>query len=107
MSALPVYQLPIEEQGSAEVIYLIVPQSAPTITREARPYSLAERVSAAFYDFQVRSRSKSDKAHAVAFALSFTMIAGLWAYNVKSAFGVDFFPHQHVENFAPVTGWQR
>ena len=106
MSALPVYQLPIEEQQSPEVIYLVVPQVAVTAP-VLRPYSLLERLSLMVYDAQVRSKSKSDKAHAIAFALSFTLIAGFWAYNVKSAFGIDIFPHQHLENFVPLPGWQR
>ena len=107
MSALPIHHLPIEELQSPEVIYLVVPPTAPYVAPIARPYSMAEKVSAAFYNFQLGSRTKSDKAHALAFALSFTLIAGLWAYNMKSAFGVDIFPHQHLENFAPLPGWQR
>lgn len=107
MSALPNYQLPIEEQQSAEVIYLVVPATAPAIAPIEKPYSMMERLSLAYYNFQVGSRSKSDKAHAIAFALSFTLLAGFWAYNVKSAFGIDIFPHQHLENFVPLPGWQR
>ena len=109
MSALPIHHLPIEEQHSPEVIYLVVPKTDvfPALTPAPKPYSLAERVSLAVYNFQIRSKSRSDKAHAMAFALSFTLIAGFWAYNVKSAFGIDIFPHQHIENFAPLPGWQR
>ena len=107
MSALPVRQLPVEELQSPEVIYLLVPNTAPTLAPIPRPYSLLERLSLVFYGFQIHSKSKSDKAHAIAFALSFTLIAGFWAYNVKSAFGIDIFPHQHIENFVPLPGWQR
>ena len=107
MSALPVYQLPIEEQSSPEVIYLVVPRTAPALAPSIKPYSLIERLSLSLYNFQRGARTKSDKAHALAFALSFTLIAGFWAYNVKSAFGIDIFPHQHIENFAPLPGWQR
>ncbi len=107
MSALPVYQLPIEEVQSPEVIYLVVPPSVPVAPPTLRPYSVIERLSLAVYNFQVKSRAKSDKAHALAFALSFTLIVGFWAYNVKSAFGINIFPNQHIESFVPVTGWQR
>ena len=106
MSALPVYQLPIEEQQNPEVIYLVVPQAAAQAPT-SQPYSLLERLSVMVYDFQIRSKSKSDKCHAIAFALSLTLIAGFWAYNVKSAFGIDIFPHQHLESFVPLPGWQR
>jgi hypothetical protein len=107
MSALPAYQLPLEEVQSTEVIYLVVPPAAPVICTPPRPYSFAERCSIILFNFQSRSKSKSDKAHALAFALSFTLLAGFWAYNVKSAFGINIFPHQHIENFAPLPGWQR
>jgi hypothetical protein len=109
MSALPIHHLPIEEQQSPEVIYIVVPKTEVLATPALapKPYSLAERLSLAVYNFQIRSKSRSDKAHALAFALSFTLIAGFWAYNVKSAFGIDIFPHQHIENFAPLPGWQR
>ena len=107
MSALPIHQLPIEELQSPEVIYLLVPNIAPTLAPALKPFSMLERLSLVFYNFQVNSKRKSDKAHAIAFALSFTLIAGFWAYNVKSAFGIDIFPHQHIENFAPLPGWQR
>ena len=107
MSALPVYQLPVEEQASPEVIYLIVPQVDTIQTQVIKPYSMIEKISLAVYNFQVGSRSKSDKIHALAFALSFTLIAGFWAYNVKSAFGINIFPHQKLENFLPLPGWQR
>ena len=106
MSALPVYQIPIEEQQNPEVIYLVVPQVTVAVPA-LKPYSFLERLSLMVYNFQVRSKSKSDKAHAIAFAVSFTLIAGFWAYNVKSAFGIDLFPHQHIENFVPLPGWQR
>lgn len=107
MSALPVYQLPIEEVQSPEVIYLVVPPSVPVTPPTLKPFSVIERLSLAVYNFQVKSKAKSYKAHALAFALSFTLIAGFWAYNVKSAFGINIFPSQHIENFVPVTGWQR
>jgi hypothetical protein len=107
MSALPAYQLPIEEQKSTEVIYLVVPQVAPASLPTPKPFSMLERLSLMVYNLQTASKSRSDKAHAMAFALSFTIITGFWAYNVKSAFGIDIFPHQHIENFAPLPGWQR
>ncbi len=107
MSALPIHHLPIEEQQSPEVIYIVVPKTDVVATKVTKPYSLVERVSLVVYNFQICSKSRSDKAHALAFALSFTLIAGFWAYNVKSAFGIDIFPHQHIENFAPLPGWQR
>jgi hypothetical protein len=106
MSALPVYQLPIGEQQNPQVIYLVVPQAAVTAPA-IQPYSLVERLSLTFYNFQIRSRRQSDKVHAIAFAISFTILTGFWAYNVKSAFGIDIFPHQHLENFIPLPGWQR
>lgn len=107
MSALPVHQLPVEEQASPEVIYLVVPQVTSIQAPVIKPYSMIEKLSLAFYNFQVGSRSKSDKIHALAFALSFTLIAGFWAYNVKSAFGINIFPHQKLEDFLPLPGWQR
>ena len=107
MSALPVHQLPIDELENTEVIYLVVPTVTTAPTPVVRPYSLVEKLSLVFYNFQLGSRSKSDKMHAIAFALSFTLIAGFWAYNVKSAFGINIFPHQRLENFVPLPGWQR
>jgi len=104
MSALPIQQLPLQEQ-EAEVIYLVVPPAValPTV----RPYSFAEQMSSMIFNFQVRSNRASEKALALSLAFFITVVAGLWAYNVKSAFGVDFFPQQHIENFAPLPGWQR
>ena len=107
MSALPVYQLPVEELESPEVIYLVVPKAATSQAPTIKPYSMIEKLSLTFYNFQVGSQSKSDKIHALAFALSFTLIAGFWAYNVKSAFGINIFPYQKLENFVPLPGWQR
>ena len=107
MSAQPAHQLPIKEQQSPEVISLVVPQTANAHAPTYEPYSMLERLSLAFYNYKLNSKAKSDRAHALAFALSFTLVAGYWAYNVKSAFGVDIFPHQHLENFVPLPGWQR
>ena len=107
MSALPVYHQPIEELESPEVIYLVVPPSVPYLAPKAKPLSMAERFSVVLFNLQNRSKVKSDRGHALAFAISFTMLTGLWAYNVKSAFGVNIFPHQHIESFVPVAGWQR
>ncbi|MBI1333539.1 MAG: hypothetical protein GC165_11755 [Armatimonadetes bacterium] len=107
MSALPIHQLPVQEQQDAEVIYLVVPPTVEAPMAAPRPFSLAERASLWMMDFQARSRSASDKALAISFAVFATLVIGLWAYNVKSAFGIDIFPHQHLENFAPLPGWQR
>jgi hypothetical protein len=106
MSALPAYQLPIEEVQSPEVIYLVVPLCASVAITPPKPYSLVERCSLLLFNFQRGSKAKSDKAHALAFALSFTLLAGFWAYNVKSAFGINIFPHQSIESFVPLPGWQ-
>jgi hypothetical protein len=107
MSALPKFIQPVDELQSPEVIYLVVPQTAPISRPAEKPFSIAERLSLAIFNLQHSPKSRSDKSHALAFALSFTLIAGFWAYNVKSAFGIDIFPHQHIENFAPLPGWQR
>lgn len=106
MSALPKHQLPVQ-QPEAEVIYVVVPSVPAIQPRVANPYTLAERVSLFFYNARFSTRAAGDKSLALAFALLVTAVGGFWAYNVKSAFGIDIFPHQHVENFAPVPGWQR
>lgn len=108
MSALPVHQLPVVEPQESEVIYLVVPPTATAhSTTVARPYSLVEQLSLTLYNFKNRSQRASDKALALSFALFITAAVGIWGYNVKSAIGIDMFPHQHVENFAPIPGWQR
>ena len=107
MSALPNFIQPIEELQTPEVIYLVVPPAEPICKPLPKPYSAAERLSVLLFNFQHASKAKSDRNHAAAFALSFTLIAGFWAYNVKSAFGINIFPAQHIENFAPLPGWQR
>jgi hypothetical protein len=107
MSALPVHQLPVVEPQESEVIYLVVPPAVTAHTTVARPYSLVEQLSLTWYNFKNRSQRASDKALALSFALFITAAAGIWGYNVKSAIGVDIFPSQHVENFAPIPGWQR
>ena len=106
MSALPNQHLPIQE-SEPEVIYLVVPPAVAAPLTTVRPYSLAERLSVVAFNLNVRTHSARERGLAIAFACFATVVAGLWAYNVKSAFGIDIFPHQHLESFAPLPGWQR
>lgn len=106
MSALLKQQLPVQEQD-AEVIYLVVPPTVAAPLPTLRPFSVAEQVSAMLYAFRMRTYRASEKGLALSLALFVTVVGGLWAYNVKSAFGIDIFPNQHLENFAPLPGWQR
>ena len=107
MSALPKQHLPVIEEREAEVIYLVVPPVASLAPAVIKPFTLVEQASALVYSFQIRSHRSSEKALALSFAFFLTVVVGLWAYNVKSAFGIDIFPHQHLENFVPLPGWQR
>ena len=106
MSALPNRQLPVS-QPETEVIYVVVPTTIDLQPVLPSPSSLVERVSLMLYTFPIGSQAARDKGLALAFAFFLTLVIGLWAYNVKSAFGIDIFPHQHIENFGPSPGWQR
>lgn len=87
-----------------EVIYLVVPPAAPY---QAPRTTLLDLYGSAFLAVQGFRRKVGNSVFAAAFASTAILSAAAYAYYVKSAFGVDLLPLQHVEDFVPLPGWGR
>jgi len=106
MSAQRANQIQPEHQHETEVIYLLVPPSAAPIYAP-KPYTFAE--SLALFGMEIRTRVRSVAEHGLALygALAVSACVGYSLYIFKSAAGIDLFPTQHIESFAPVSGFNR
>ncbi len=106
MSAQRANQIQPEQQHETEVIYLLVPPSAAPIYAP-KPYTLAE--SLALFGMEICTRVRSVAEHGLALygALAVSACVGYSLYVFKSAAGIDLFPTQHIESFAPVSGFNR
>lgn len=106
MSALRANQIQPEKQHDTEVIYLLVPPSTAPIYAP-KPYTFAESV--ALFGMEIRNRARTMAEHGLALygALAVTACVGYSLYTLKSAAGIDLFPTQHIESFAPVSGFNR
>lgn len=106
VSAQRAYQIQPEEQHETELIYLVIPPTVAPIYAP-RPYSLAESLALFGMEVQGRLRSLVDSGLALYGALVLTACVGYSLYTLKSAAGIDLFPTQHIESFAPVNGFNR
>jgi len=106
MSAQRAFQIEPQEQLDTEVIYLLVPPTIAPIYAP-KPYSLAEKLALFGMEFQARTREWADRGLALYAAVGLTACVGYSLYTLKSAAGIDIFPTQHIESFAPVSGFQR
>lgn len=106
MSAQRAYQIQPEEHHETEVIYLLVPPTAAPMYAP-RPYSFGEKLALFGLELQARTRGIADSGLALYGAAALTLVFGYALYTLKSAAGVDIFPTQHIESFAPVNGFMR
>ena len=106
MSAQRAYQIQPEEQHDTEVIYLVVPPTTAPLYAP-RPYSLAESLALFGMDLRARTSRIAESGLALYGALALTACVGYSLYTLKSAAGIDIFPTQHIESFAPVSGFNR
>ena len=100
------YQIQPEEQRGTEVIYLVIPPTAAPMYAP-RPYSFAESLALFGLELKHRTRGLADSGLALWGAIAVVACVGYSAYTLKSAAGIDIFPTQHIESFAPVNGFNR
>ncbi len=84
-----------DEVCTAEIIYLVIPQTAPTKHRSR---------AGAFIEEARRSLSALSGALSLC-ALAIVALYGL--YYVKSMAGVDLIADKHLEDFVPIPGYHR
>lgn len=106
MSAQRANQIQPEHQHETEVIYLLVPPSAAPIYAP-KPYTFAESLALFGMEIRTRVRSVAEDGLALYGALAVSACVGYSLYIFKSAAGIDLFPTQHIESFAPVSGFNR
>lgn len=106
MSAQRAYQIEPQEQHETEVLFLLIPPTASPMYAP-RPYSFAESLALLGMEFKARTREWADRGLALYGAVAVVACVGYSLYTLKSAVGIDIFPTQHIESFAPVNGFNR
>jgi hypothetical protein len=106
MSALRNYNPALEEQQETEVIYLVVPPYAATLDAP-KPYSMIERMALIYEETRFSMAKATEKLARFGVIVAGLGVIGYSLYTVKSAFGIDLFPHQHLENFTGLPGFGR
>lgn len=102
MSALRKEQ--VSPEINEEVIYLIVP---PALAPPAPKTTFLDLYASLYLGIQNIRHRQGNKAFAATFATTAILAGAAYAYYVKSAFGIDFLPAQHIEDFVPLPGWGR
>lgn len=107
MAAMP--QRRIEEETSAEVIYLVIPPSAATVKAAPKPWSLVESVALAYWNLRhgVRVTPVGQAIRAMGLVVGYAAVAVpllVAGYLLKSAIGFDLFPGTHMGGYVPDIG---